>query len=112
MLDIKYLREHIEEAEQRLKTRGGALDLSPLKALDGKRRALIIEAEGLKARRNTVSQEIGRLKKEKQDASALMADMQEVSVRIKELDIETAECEKELEDFLLTVPNLPDPSVP
>ncbi len=112
MLDIKYLRENIEEAERRLKTRGGSIDLAPLKELDEKRRALIIEAEALKAKRNAVSQEIGRLKKDKKDATELMAGMQEVSARIKELDAETAACEKDLEDFLLTVPNLPHPSVP
>ncbi|MFQ5736171.1 MAG: serine--tRNA ligase [Thermodesulfobacteriota bacterium] len=112
MLDIKYLRENTQEAERRLKTRGGELDLAPMKALDEKRRALIMEAEALKARRNAASQEIGRLKKEKRDATSLMEEMQEVSARIKGLDAETAGCEKELEAFLLTIPNLPNPTVP
>ena len=112
MLDIKYLRENLEEAEKRLNSRGGSIDLSRISSLDDRRRALIIEGEGLKARRNTASHEIGRLKKEKQDSASLMAEMQAVSVRIKEIDAQTAEGETELQDFLLTLPNLPHPSVP
>ncbi len=112
MLDIKYLRENIEEAEKRLNSRGGAIDLSRIGSLDDKRRALIIEGEGLKARRNTASQEIGRLKQGKEDAASIMAGMQEVSARIKEIDALSSECEAELQDFLLTVPNLPHASVP
>src|SRR4030066_1287745 len=111
MLDIKYLRENLEEAEKRLNSRGGSVDLSRISSLDDRRRALIIEGEALKARRNTASHEIGRLKKEKQDSASLMAEMQEVSARIKEIDAQSAEGETELQDFLLTLPNLPHPSV-
>src|SRR4030067_362497 len=102
MLDIRYLRENLEEAEKRLNFRGGAVDLSRISSLDDKRRALIIEGEGLKARRNTASQEIGRLKKEKKDSASLMAEMQEVSGRIKDIDAKSSECETELQDFLRT----------
>jgi len=112
MLDIKYLRENLEEAEKRLATRGGSIDLKRITSLDDRRKELILEGEALKARRNAASAEIGRLKKEKQDATALMDEMQEVSARIKELDSLSAECETELQDFLLTIPNLPHPSVP
>lgn len=112
MLDIKYLRENLEEAEQRLKTRSGSVDLSGFKALDEKRRRLLGEAETLKARRNSVSEEIGRLKRDKKDASALMAEMQDESARIKSLDAELAECDSALEAMLLLVPNIPNSSVP
>ncbi|MEK6758554.1 MAG: serine--tRNA ligase [Deltaproteobacteria bacterium] len=112
MLDIKYLRENLEEAEQRLKTRSGSVDLSGFKALDEKRRRLLGEAETLKARRNAVSEEIGRLKRDKKDASALMAEMQDESARIKSLDSELAECDSALEAMLMLVPNIPNSSVP
>lgn len=112
MLDIKYLRENLEEVEERLKTRSGSVDLSGFKALDEKRRRLLGEAETLKARRNAVSEEIGRLKREKKDASALMAEMQDESARIKSLDSEVAECDSALEAMLLLVPNIPNSSVP
>ncbi|HXI09582.1 MAG TPA: serine--tRNA ligase, partial [Thermodesulfobacteriota bacterium] len=112
MLDIKFVRDNIAEVERRLATRGGSLDLTGLKALDEKRRALLTESEQLKSKRNAVSEEIGRLKKEKKDASHLMAEMQEEGARIKALDAELASCEKELNDLLLVIPNLPNPSVP
>lgn len=112
MLDIKYLRENLEEVEERLKTRSGSVDLSGFKALDEKRRRLLGEAETLKARRNAVSEEIGRLKRDKKDASALMAEMQDESARIKSLDSELAECDSALEAMLFLVPNIPNSSVP
>ncbi len=67
MLDIRYLRENLEEAEKRLKTRDEGIDLSPFRELDERRRALLKEVEGLKERRNRTSEEIGRLKKEGRD---------------------------------------------
>jgi seryl-tRNA synthetase len=112
MLDIKYIRENTEEVERRLNTRGEGFDLTGLTTLDNKRRRLLQEVEALKQRRNKVSQEVGRLKGEKKDASALVSEMQEVSSKIKGLDQEVSACEDELKDFLLTIPNLPHPSVP
>ncbi len=112
MLDIRYLRENLEEAEKRLKTRGEGFSLARIKELDETRRRLLTEVESLKARRNTVSQEIGRLKKENKDAAPLLEEMQQVSAKIKSLDSRVAECEKELKEFLLTIPNIPHESVP
>ena len=112
MLDIRYLRENLEEAEKRLGTRGGVFGLARIRDLDETRRRLLTEVESLKARRNAVSQEIGRLKKEKKDITELLKEMQQVSAKIKDLDARVSECEKELKDFLLTIPNIPHPSVP
>ncbi|MBI2413842.1 MAG: serine--tRNA ligase [Deltaproteobacteria bacterium] len=112
MLDIKYLRDNLEEAEKRLSSRSGSIDLSRFRALDAERRKLLGEAESLKARRNAVSEEIGKLKKEKKDASLLMKEMQDESARIKELDQKAAEADTELNSLLLVIPNLPHPSVP
>ncbi len=112
MLDLKYLRENLEDVKRRLATRGGVADLSRLKGLDEKRRQIITEVEALKNRRNTVSQEIGRLKKRGESADDLIKEMQEVSQRIKTLDGELEGCERELKEFLLTIPNIPHSSVP
>ena len=112
MLDIKYLRENLKDAEKRLSTRGNGVDLSFVTSLDEKRRRLLKEAEALKERRNTVSEEVGRLKKEKKDASSLVSEMQDVSSRIKSLDKEVSGCEEELKNLLLTIPNLPHTSAP
>jgi len=112
MLDVKFLRENLEEVERRLKTRGGAIDLSGFRQLDAQRRKLLTEAESLRARRNAVSEEIAKLKKEKKDASALIAEMQEEGASLKALDADVAKVEEELSNFLLVVPNVPHPSVP
>jgi len=112
MLDLKFLRENLEEVEKRLKSRGGDADLSGFKNLDLKRRKLLSESETLKARRNAVSEEIGRLKREKKDASSLVAEMQEEGAKLKELEAAAAAVEEEMNSFLLGVPNVPHASVP
>ncbi|HEY6872298.1 MAG TPA: serine--tRNA ligase [Geobacteraceae bacterium] len=111
MLDVKYLRENLEAAEARLKTRGEALDLSGFRALDAKRRTLLQTGEELKALRNRVSEEISRVK-DKSQAQDRIAEMREVSQRIKGLDDELKEVEEALGSFLMTVPNLPSAAAP
>lgn len=114
MLDIKYIRNNIEDVTARLKSRGEGAEkgLLGLKALDEKRRELLTEVETLKARRNSVSEEVGRLKKEKADAAELIAEMQGVGADIKAIDKQLAGCEDELSEIMLTIPNLPHESVP
>lgn len=112
VLDVKFLRENLEEVEKRLKTRGGAVDLSGFRELDSLRRKLLTEAEALRARRNAVSEEVGRLKREKKDASRLVAEMQEEGAKLKALETEASGVDEELNKFLLEVPNVPHPSVP
>src|SRR3989338_3463471 len=112
MLDIKFLRDNLEEVEKRLALRGGTIDLSEFKKIDEDRRRLIAEVEGLKQKKNAASEEIARLKKEKKDAAHLLADMQQVSSRIKELDEKVKEEEESLERLLLNTPNIPHSSTP
>lgn len=112
MLDIKFLRGNLEEVEKRLSLRGGNVNLSEFKKIDEDRRKLIAEVEGLKQKKNAASEEIARLKKEKKDAAHLLADMQQVSFRIKELDEKVKEEEDALERLLLNTPNIPHASVP
>jgi seryl-tRNA synthetase len=68
--------------------------------------------EGLRAERNAASEEIGRLRREKLDASLLMEKMKEVAARIKEMEAGLPDLEGRMEEVLLSIPNLPDPSVP
>ncbi|MBI1922110.1 MAG: serine--tRNA ligase [Geobacter sp.] len=111
MLDKRYLRDNLEEAERRLKTRGGALDLAPFKVLDERRRELLKESEGLKALRNKVSEEIAQVK-DKSQAQDRIVEMREVSQKIKQLDDELKGVEEELDRILLIIPNLPHETVP
>ena len=112
MLDLKTLREKADEIEKRLKTRDAGLSLARFKELDDKRRAIIKEVEGLKNRRNTVSEEIGRLKREGKPAEDKVLEMREVSARIKTLDKELKEIETAVREILMTLPNIPQESVP
>ena len=111
MLDLKFLRENLDEVERRLNTRGGAVDLGDFRSLDDKRRALLSEAETLKAERNQVSALIGKTK-DKSQVQGEIVRMKDVSARIKELDEELRQVEEGLKGLLLTLPNLPDEVCP
>jgi len=111
MLDIRFIRENLEAAENRLKTRGSAVSLAGFRELDDRRRALLQETENLKALRNRVSDEISRVK-DKSQVQGQIVEMREVSQRIKALDDDLKGVEEELELFMLTVPNLPSLETP
>jgi seryl-tRNA synthetase len=111
MLDMKFIRDNLAEVERRLSTRGGASCLKGFHALDARRLALLRESEALKALRNSVSDEISRIK-DKSQAQDKFLEMREVSQRIKGMDEELKQVDEELSGFLLTVPNLPDPGTP
>jgi seryl-tRNA synthetase (EC 6.1.1.11) len=113
MFDIKLLRENLEEVKQRLQHRGEDLsDLEKFEDLDRERRRLIQEGDRLKKERNETSAEIARLKKEKKDAQPLIESMRKVGDQIREIDERLRKIEGELEQLLLSIPNLPHESVP
>ena len=111
MLDIRYLRDNLDEAEARLASRGAAAGLESFRTLDARRRALLGESEALKAERNSVSALIGQTR-DKGQVQAEIVRMKAVSAHIKELDEELRQVEDELRGLLLTVPNLPDAACP
>ncbi len=113
MLDIKKLRTDIANVEQALANRGGsAAELGNFTELDVKRRELLQESEQLKSQRNTVSQEVAKLKKSGDNADDLILEMRQVSERIKGLDEEIRSMEEQLQEIVLTIPNIPHDSVP
>jgi seryl-tRNA synthetase len=111
MLDVKFIRDNVEMVETRLATRGGGVDLAGFRQLDERRRELLLQSETLKALRNKVSDEISRIK-DKSQAQDRIVEMREVSQRVKGLDDELRGVEEELQQILLTVPNIPHQSVP
>jgi seryl-tRNA synthetase len=111
MLDIKYLRQNIEIVQQKMTQRGQAIDFSRFVALDTQRRDILMEVETLRSERNNVSKKIGELKKKKEDATSLIAQMSDVSAKIKELDERLRITDEELDAFVLTVPNIQHESV-
>lgn len=113
MLDVKLLRNNFEEVKQKLQNRGEDLgEFEKFGELDKRRRTLIVETEALKSQRNEVSQEIAKLKREKQDADAKIEEMRVVGDRIKTLDIELKEIDEKLDTILMSIPNIPHESTP
>jgi seryl-tRNA synthetase len=112
MHDLGYFREHLDVFAEMARKRGAALDLDAFRTLDRERRELITSTEQLKAQRNKASDEIARLKKAKQNADALIAEMKQVSERIKAADERIAQLDSTQRDLLLTIPNVPHSSVP
>ena len=112
MLDIKFVRENVGAVEEALKKRNYDLSLTDFLSLEEERRGLLKESEELRNKRNTVSEEIGRLKREKKDVADLVNEMKSVSDRIKELDDRLRGLDEKMTGFLLNVPNMPHESVP
>ena len=112
MLDIKYLRQNIELVRQKMYERGQKIDFDRFIELDAKRRDILQAVETLRNERNSVSKEIGELKKKKADASALIEKMGNVSAKIKEYDESLRVTEEELNAFVMIVPNIQHESVP
>ena len=105
MLDLKFMRENKELIEEMLKNRNSDLTLDEFAKLDEERRVILSEVEALKNKRNTESQEIARLKKAKEDATALIKEMGEVSAKIKELDEKLAAVDEKIKYIQMTIPN-------
>jgi len=112
MLDLHYVREHLDEVETALGKRGIGPSLAPLKQLDAQRRAVLVEVEGLKKERNESSKNIGRLIQAGENAAALRDAMRQVGERIATLEAELQDIEARLRQFMLSVPNIPGESVP
>lgn len=111
MLDLKYLRDNLEEAQRRLATRGEEANLAAFTDLDRRRRELLGESEALKAEKNRVSAIIGQTK-DKGQVQGEIVRMKEVSAQIKTLDDELKSVEENLQGLLLRIPNLPHEETP
>jgi seryl-tRNA synthetase len=111
VLDLKFVREHWEEVKEKVGRRGQAIDWDSFARLDAERREILRETESLRAQRNQVSDLIAGKKKKKEDASPEIAQMKEVSSRIKELEGKLNAIEEDLRGILMVIPNIPHESV-
>ena len=114
MLDLNFVRENLPLVEEKLRQRGmdPSAVLKDFRELDTKRRQAITEAETSKAQRNQATEEIGKLKKSGQDASAAMAQAKDLREKISELEKTASDFDGQLRDILVGIPNLPHTSVP
>lgn len=112
MLDIKFVRSNSKVVQQALTNRGSNMSLEDFLRLDERRREKMVVVEQLKNKRNVVSEEIGRLKKEGHSVESMVLEMRQVSNEIKDLDDEIRDMDGELANILLGIPNIPHESVP
>jgi seryl-tRNA synthetase len=112
MLEIKFVRQNLKQIETSLKNRGETSDLESFNHCDSQRKSLLLEIEDLRHRRNVVSEQIAAMKRNKEDADDLVAEMRQVADRIKVLDQDLSENEDKINHILFRIPNLPHPSVP
>jgi seryl-tRNA synthetase len=112
MLEIKFVRQHLDEIEKSLENRGESADLETFKRCDDERKSILLEIEALRHQRNVVSEQIAAMKKNKENADDLMVQMRDVGGKIKALDRHLAENEDKIGHILFEIPNLPHSSVP
>ena len=112
MLDIKFIREHPDLVRDGIRKKGAVDSVDEIMNLDTRRRDILQKGEALKNRRNVVSEEIGKLKRGGGDASGAMTEMESVKSQIKSFDDELRVIDESLRQLMLTVPNIPHPSVP
>lgn len=113
MLDLKRIRTDFDTIANKLKNRGvSAETLATLRELDEKRRALLVETEELKAKRNIASAAIAQAKRQKEDTDQQIADMQAVSAKIKAIDADLSDIDQKVTDIITVLPNTPHDSVP
>jgi seryl-tRNA synthetase len=114
MLDLTFVRDNLPLVEEKLRQRG--LDpsavLKDFRDVDTERRHAITEAETLKARRNKASEDIAKLKKTGQDATAAIAETKDLREQIQAREKTAADLDARLQEILAGIPNLPHASVP
>ncbi len=116
MHDLRMVRDQVDALREGMRRRGKldqhAGEIDEAVALDQARRVAITAVEERKARRNAVTQEVGRLKKAGQDAAAPMAEARALGDEIAALEAKLAPTQARLDELLLTIPNVPLPDVP
>jgi seryl-tRNA synthetase len=114
MLDLNFVRDNLALVEEKLRQRGlnPAEVLKDFRAIDAERRQAITGSETLKAQRNRASEEIAKLKKSGQDATAQIQETKDLREKIQECEKKAAESDARLREVLTAIPNFPHSSVP
>ncbi|MDD6088334.1 MAG: serine--tRNA ligase [Desulfovibrionaceae bacterium] len=112
MLDLKFLQKNPEAVSEALKKRHSALNIDTFLELDARRRELLAETEALKAARNRLSAEVAKRRRAGENADDILAEAAAVPAKIAEADARLEEVKSRLNDWMLTVPNIPAQDVP
>ncbi|MBC3879866.1 serine--tRNA ligase [Undibacterium sp. LX40W] len=112
MIDIQLLRKDIDSVAARLASRKFVLDVATFNTLEGERKQIQSRTEELQGKRNSLSKQVGMLKGKGEDASAVMAEVAAIADELKASEVRLGEVQVALSNFMLTIPNLPDESVP
>lgn len=112
MLDMKFVRENPELVMDAMRKRNANVNLDEFLELEKKRRELTLQVEALKSQRNAASQEIGKMKKDGENADAQMAEVRALGDKIAEDDKELKDIEARLKEILMTIPNMPAADTP
>ena len=113
MLELRFIRDHIDLVKEKIKLRNITTSrIDEFADIDRQRREQLAEVEVLRNRRNTVSQTVAELKKQKADAEPLIAEMRQVNDRIKEIESNLTKIEADLQEIVMEIPNMCHDSVP
>ena len=112
MLDSKLLRTNLQDVADRLASRGYTLDVALIEALEAKRKEVQTLSEKLQAERNAISKSIGQAKSRGEDIAPLMASVDTMGVGLVNAKVDLDAIQTQLDAILLSLPNLPDASVP
>lgn len=112
MLDIKWIRENTDLLDQNMKMRGAEAVSSHILSMDEERREIMAKLQDLQSKRNKVSKEVGIAKSKGEDASHLFEEMKSIGPEVKRLEEEERTLQAKLKDYVATLPNVLDPSVP
>ncbi|MCK4262576.1 MAG: serine--tRNA ligase, partial [Dehalococcoidia bacterium] len=109
MLDIRLIRENPEIVREAMEKRGGAGSLEEILQVDERHRRLLGQTEGLRARHNETSKQLGRTGEKPVE---LIAEMRQLGEQISSLQQQTRDARGELDALLLEMPNIPHSTVP
>lgn len=112
MIDIQLLRKDIDAVAARLASRKYVLDVNGFNSLESERKQIQTRTEELQGKRNTLSKQVGFMKAKGEDASGVMAEVAAIADELKRSEIRLSEVQQAISQFMLSIPNLPDESVP
>ena len=112
MLEIKFVSQNLSIVQKAMAARGYHAELDNFKIHDTERRLILQEMESLRHERNVVSDRIAEMKKAGEDTATLVVEMRAVSAKIKELEKKLTVNQTAINDILLSLPNIPDATVP